>query len=95
MSITLPPMIEAWDYTPGHMKAYAAAAVEADRASRVPLTVDQRVEDLAMLVKQLVRAVRSTSPDSDIAHKAMGYLHRNDLKGSPLRDAHHGIGSKQ
>ena len=43
------------------------------------------VDDLAQLVKQLVRALRKALPGNDLADKALDYLKRQGLQGSPLR----------
>lgn len=42
-------------------------------------------EDLSMLVKQLVRQLRKANPCSDLPDKAMDYLQRKGLQGSPFR----------
>ena len=67
--------------------AVGNAAVAMDLAIRTPTEerTQQQVADLAALVKQLVRAIRYASPGHKLADKAMGYLHRNGLVGSPLR----------
>src|SRR5258708_3144954 len=44
------------------------------------------VDDLAMLVKKLVRHVRKASPDNNMAIMAMDYLIRHGLEGSALRN---------
>lgn len=43
------------------------------------------VDDLAMLVRLLVHSIRKHSPDNETARKAMDYLRRHELQGSPLR----------
>lgn len=43
------------------------------------------MEDLAMLVKKLVRSIRLGVPELQLADRAMDYLKRNGLEGSPLR----------
>ena len=47
------------------------------------LEMTQKVDDLAMLVRRLARKVQLNNPD--LASKAMDYLKRKGLKGSPLR----------
>jgi hypothetical protein len=47
---------------------------------------DKIVDDLSQLVSRLVQALRKASPDNDLSEKAMDYLKRNDLLGSPLRE---------
>ena len=54
----------------------AAAASAKERAA---------TEDLAMLVKKLVRSVRLGVQELQLADRAMDYLKRNGLEGSPLR----------
>lgn len=44
------------------------------------------VDDLAYLVKQLVRSIQRDSPDKVLAERAMDYLKRKELCGSPLRN---------
>ncbi len=44
-----------------------------------------KVDELAALVRQLVRSLRKHSPDNETARKAMDYLRRHELQGSPLR----------
>lgn len=44
------------------------------------------VNELAVLVNRLARSLRKESPDNEILAKAMDYLKRNGLEGSPLRD---------
>ncbi|MFC4922970.1 hypothetical protein [Delftia deserti] len=58
---------------------YAAALATAPQAPAAP------VDDLAQLVKQLVRALRKALPGNDLADKALDYLKRQGLQGSPLR----------
>jgi len=44
------------------------------------------VDDLAQLVKQLVHQLRKAAPGNELSEKAMDYLKRKGLLGSPLRD---------
>ena len=57
------------------------------RASKAAqaMTGDGTVDDLSMLVRQLVHALRKASPDNALAERAMDYLKRKGLQGSPLR----------
>lgn len=41
--------------------------------------------DLSMLVRQLVQALRKVAPDHALPDKALEYLKRKGLQGSPLR----------
>ena len=43
------------------------------------------VDDLSKLVIRLVRSLRKSAPDNDLSEKALDYLKRNGLLGSPLR----------
>ena len=43
------------------------------------------VDDMAALVKQLVQALRKAAPNHALPAKALDYLRRQDLLGSPLR----------
>lgn len=45
-----------------------------------------RIIDMAMLIKRLVYKLKKFSPDDDICDKAIDYLNRNNLMGSLLRD---------
>lgn len=47
----------------------------------------RNVGDLAMLVAQLARALRKAAPAHDLPARAMDYLQREGLCGSPLREA--------
>jgi hypothetical protein len=45
-----------------------------------------KVDELATLVRMLVHAHRKAAPGNALCERAMDYLKRNDLAGSPLRD---------
>ena len=47
----------------------------------------QQVDDLAALVARLARLLRKAAPEQDLPEKAMDYLQREGLCGSPLREA--------
>ncbi|HJV72703.1 MAG TPA: hypothetical protein VJ654_00650 [Noviherbaspirillum sp.] len=47
---------------------------------------DHRVDDLVALVRQLARSLSKAAPDHALPAKAMDYLQRKGLQGSPLRD---------
>lgn len=49
--------------------------------------LQKNVRELAMLVSKLVLALRKAAPDHNLPAKALDYLQRNDLLGSPLRDS--------
>ena len=44
-----------------------------------------KVDDMAMMIRRLVRALQKANPESDLAKRAMDYLKRHGLEGSPLR----------
>jgi hypothetical protein len=43
------------------------------------------VDDLAALVARLAHSLRQAAPDNDLPDKAVDYLRRKGLQGSPLR----------
>lgn len=49
--------------------------------------LQRNVVDLAMLVARLARALRKAAPEHDLPARAMDYLQREGLCGSPLREA--------
>ena len=60
------------------------SAVRAEYAD-VPPAIDDLAANLAMAVKQLCHALKRHEPDSDTAARAMQYLQKHNLIGSPLR----------
>lgn len=48
---------------------------------------EPRVDDLAHTVRRLAHALRKAAPDNDLPAKALDYLKRHGLQGSPLRGA--------
>jgi hypothetical protein len=50
-----------------------------------PARKGNQVDDLAALVRQLVYSLKKAKPDSDLVKRAMDYLVRQELQGSPLR----------
>lgn len=54
-----------------------------DDGSAVP--ADRQVADLAALVKHLAHQLRKAAPDNDLAGRAVDYLKREGLQGSPMR----------
>lgn len=59
----------------------------ADWNRRVAPADDQVVDDLSMLVRRLVRALKKASPNSDLPAQSMDYLRRKGLAGNVLRSA--------
>lgn len=51
---------------------------------------DQLTKDLAMMVGILSYQLRKSDPKSKWPDKAIDFLRRNGLEGSPLRDDSHG-----
>jgi hypothetical protein len=72
---------EGLDESQARTKAQQLLDGSAQPARSSPLELD-----LAMLVKQLVRVVRLSHPDSALATRAMDFLQRQGLFGSPLRE---------
>lgn len=54
----------------------------------------QQVEDLSALAERLVRALRKAAPEHNLPARAMDYLQREGLFGSPLREAPNAIGQR-
>jgi hypothetical protein len=46
---------------------------------------DKKVDELSMIVRQLVHALRRAAPSNALTSRAVDYLKRNGLQGSPLR----------
>lgn len=69
------------------MQRFARAIESAVRAeyADVPPAIDDLAANLAMAVKQLCHALKRHEPDSDTAARAMQYLQKHNLIGSPLR----------
>lgn len=45
------------------------------------------IDELAVLVRRLAYSLKKAKPDNDLSEKAVDYLNRNNLTGSPLRKA--------
>lgn len=56
-----------------------------ERAQQDYAELERVTDDLAALVRQLVRTLRKAAPDNDLADKALDYLRRKGLQGTPLR----------
>ena len=57
-----------------------------ERSQQDQLELERVVDDLSTLVMRLVRALRNAAPDNELPAKALDYLRRNGIAGSPLRD---------
>lgn len=78
------PTIEFWRDALG-LEPMSSAEHEALAAVEPRHPEIVMVDDLAMLVRLLVHSIRKHSPDNETARKAMDYLRRHELQGSPLR----------
>ena len=52
---------------------------------RTMLGIQIERDDLVMLVRQLATKLRKVAPDTDLPERAIDYLKRHNLQGSPLR----------
>lgn len=50
-------------------------------------TPSPNVEDMAAVIRRLVHSLRKAAPDNEVATRAMAYLKKHGLEGSPLRAA--------
>lgn len=71
--------------------AYGVACSECHAVYVLRPQVDETfslvVDDLSALVRQLAHRLSKAAPDSDLPTKALDYLKRKGLQGSPLRSA--------
>lgn len=58
---------------------------ECERAQKEYAEIEKVADDLATLVRHLVRYIQKTAPDKELTDKALDYLKRKGLQGSPLR----------
>lgn len=56
------------------------------RAQEDYAALEREADDLVALVQRLARALRKAAPDNELPEKALDYLRRKNLQGSPLRD---------
>lgn len=72
---------------PGTSPSASARYFEAVHQELAPFArnLESQVDDMAMLIKLLVRALNRAEPGNETAKRAMDYLQNNDLLGSPLR----------
>lgn len=57
-----------------------------ERLADAPAVQEAVVDDLAALVRRLVRDLRKAAPGNELAGKALGYLNRKGLGGNVLRN---------
>lgn len=61
-------------------------AMNQPETCEISQTADRgKVDELAMLVRQLVHSLRKLAPDNDLTDRALDYLKRNGLAGTFLR----------
>lgn len=75
---------QAKRYKPRNTRNAAGDASTADHTGKLS-GAPVRTDDLAMLCQRLARALRKSAPDNELPEKAMDYLQRHGLQGSPLR----------
>lgn len=56
-----------------------------ERAQQEYAEIEKVADDLATLVRHLVRYIQKTAPDKELTDKALDYLKRKGLQGSPFR----------
>lgn len=69
--------------------AFARDIISAKSSTYPVITENERdnlVDDLAALVRRLVHSLSKAAPDNTLPAKAVDYLQRKGLQGSPLRD---------
>lgn len=57
-----------------------------ERAQKDYANLEMVTDDLAALVRRLAQSLRKAAPDNDLPEKALDYLKRKNLQGSPQRD---------
>lgn len=57
------------------------------RAQEDYAALEREADDLVALVQRLARELRRAAPDNDLPEKALDYLRRKNLQGTPLRGA--------
>ena len=57
-----------------------------ERAQKDYAELERVTDDLAALVRRLAHSLRKAAPGNDLPEKALDYLKRESLQGSPLRD---------
>ena len=62
-----------------------------ERAQEDYRKLERVTDDLAALVRRLAHALRESAPDNELPAKALGYLKREGLSGSPLREGNNWI----
>lgn len=72
------------------LEASQASVSNGTLASQPPFQTEagaaRQLEEIALLVRVLVRALRRSEPSNEHAAKALDYLKRHGLQGNPLRE---------
>lgn len=63
-----------------------------ERAQKDYAELEREADDLAALVARLAHALRKAAPGNDLPEKAMDYLRRKGLQGSPMRETSENAG---
>lgn len=67
------------------LEKHRAIAHACEMAQKDYAELERVTDDLAALVRQLVRSLREAAPQHDLPDKALDYLKRKGLQGTPLR----------
>lgn len=72
---------------PGSSISASARYYEAVHQELAPFAreLETQVDDMAMLIKQLAHSLSKASPGNEMSARALDYLKRKGLLGSPLR----------
>lgn len=73
-----------WDrgFEAGHAQGLYDAK---EQSSASPACSTATLDDLSMLIRQLAHSLKKARPDSELPDRAVDYLARHGLQGSPLR----------
>ena len=64
---------------------YDPDCASCERAQQDYAKLEREADDLVALVQRLARELRKAAPDHALPEKALDYLRRKGLRGSPLR----------
>ena len=68
---------------------YDPGCASCERAQQDYAKLEREADDLVSLVRRLARELRRAAPDHALPEKALDYLRRKGLQGSPFRAATH------
>lgn len=80
--------LKTWDLISVSWNAHLFVCIASNsRDAKTPCAeiTESRTDDMAMLIKQLIHALNKASPGNKTAARALDYLQRKNLIGSPLR----------